>query len=157
MSTETAAPPQTDKQAVSADGWKDRSVHKGITLASGAVVDIKLPNLTKLAKADAIPNELLELVTEVVTNGGVDGVDTSLLGRLDALHRFLVAETVVNPNITEEDVDDLPPEDVATLVEFAFRQRDTDVIGHHLGGLETVAEWRRFRNLPSLEPGLLDA
>lgn len=156
MSTETAAAP-TPKQATTAEEWKEAAVHKGITLASGRVVDIKLPNLTALAKADAIPGELLELVTEVVTNGGVDGVDTTLLGRLDALHRFLVAETVVNPDISEADVDALPPEDVATLVEFAFRQRDTDVIGHHLGGLETVAEWRRFRNLPSLGPDLLDA
>lgn len=137
--------------------WKNVKVHKDIRLPSGALVDIQLPNLTDLAKSGTIPSELLTLVTEAVTGGGLDDVDTSLLSKLDDLHRFIVARTVVSPEITEEDVNDLPPEDIATLVEFAFRQRDRDVVGHHLGGLETLAEWRRFRNIPGGEPAVLDA
>lgn len=150
----TAAP--SNPNASTTEGWKQAAVHQGVYMPSGAVVDIKLPNLTALAKSGSIPNELLELVTQTVAQGGIDEDDAGLLSRLDDLHNYLVAETVVNPDITVDDVPSLPPEDVATLVEFAFRQRDSDITGRQLGGLEKVESFRRFRGLPSLDSPLLD-
>jgi hypothetical protein len=53
---------------------------------------------------------------------------------------------VVKPELSEDDVDEIPAEDFGMLVEFALRQRDTDVLGHHLAGLETTEAFRKFRD-----------
>lgn len=138
--------------ATSKTNWKKAKVHKDITLPSGEQVDIQIPNLPALVKAGALPNELLEVATKAAATGQVPD---DLLEKLDDYHRFLVARTVVAPAITEEEVNDLPTEDIEMLVSFATRQRDTDAIGHHLAGLETVAEFRRFRGLDDGLEGVL--
>jgi hypothetical protein len=58
---------------------------------------------------------------------------------------------VKEPVITEEDVHDLPFEDVELLVEIATRQRDLDAVGNHVGGLHTNKQWRQFRGLTHLD------
>ena len=52
---------------------------------------------------------------------------------------------MLNPTVSEEQVQKLPPADKELLTAFASRQRDIDAIGNHLGGLEVLAEWRTFR------------
>jgi hypothetical protein len=59
---------------------------------------------------------------------------------------FLLPKMVLEPTITPEDVKDIPTEDKEMLVAFANRARDLDAVGHHLAGLERLADWRRFRN-----------
>lgn len=158
--TETAAP----QQASSKSDWKKRALHKGVTLPSGATVDIKLPDLTQLAQSGTLPAQLMDLVTKIITGKsaseaeGAEAPDaTEILTRIAELHSFLVAKTVVHPSITEDEVDDLPPEDVAVLVEFALRERDMDVLGRHLAGLEKIDDFRRFRQLPGVDEDLQDA
>lgn len=134
--------------------WKKARVHEDITLPSGAKVDIVLPNLPALAKSGALPNELVEVATKAASTGEVP---PDLLEQLDAYHKFLVVHTVHKPEITTEDVPELPAEDVDMLIQFATRQIDTDAIGHHLAGLETVKSFREFRGLDSSFPNLLGA
>jgi hypothetical protein len=52
---------------------------------------------------------------------------------------------VAEPDITPEDVPDLPVLDRDMILEFALRQRDTDAVGHQLYGLEKLDSWVRFR------------
>lgn len=125
--------------------WKKAKTHT-ITLPSGTSVDIQLPNLPLLMKAGQIPNPLVELVTKVQTDPNLT-VTPEMMKEQYNFTRFIVAVTVVEPKITEDDVDELPSEDIEMIVDFAMRNRDVDILGHHLAGLETHADFRRFRGL----------
>lgn len=117
-----------------------------VTLPSGTVVEIELPNLSLLLKAGQIPNSLIETVTRVQNTGDFTVTPEMLKEQYD-FTAFVVSKTVVNPTITVEDVDSLPSEDIEMLMDFAMRNRDVDILGHHIGGLETQADFRRFRSL----------
>jgi hypothetical protein len=144
------------------EGWKQAAVHT-ITLPSGYSVNIKLPDLAALIKGGQIPNPLLEIAQKIgagepvtAPEGNSDGegaekarASTELIGQIGEFHAFLVEQTVIAPTVTKEEVaaGEIPAEDVAVIVQFALRERDFDAIGHHLGGLETVPEFRKFRGL----------
>lgn len=152
--------------ANSKEQWKSKAVHP-ITLPSGAEVDIRLPDLAQMIKGGQIPNELLDVAEKVGSGVPIgdalaaekpdgeektekDGVSKGLIGMITEFHAFLVAATVVSPEITQEEVltpGTVPAEDIAVIVQFALRERDFDAVGHHLGGLETVPEFRQFRGL----------
>lgn len=151
-----AAEATTEKAtgAVSKGAWKKAGTHT-VTLPSGAVVDIRIPNLTAMAKSGQLPNSLLELVANKESESKLTAKEE--LEKLDEFHRFLVPLTVVEPSITEEDFDDIPPQDVGMLVQFATRQIDIDAVGHQLGGLETIKEFRRFRGLDDSLTDILGA
>lgn len=152
--------------ANSKEQWKGKAIHP-ITLPSGAEVDIRLPDLAQMIKSGQIPNELLDIAQKVGAGVPIgealseekpkegdeeqkDGVSKELIGQITDFHAFLVAKTVVSPEVTQEEVltpGTVPAEDIAVIVQFALRERDFDAVGHHLGGLETVPEFRTFRGL----------
>lgn len=137
--------PMTDapiKAAGKAADWKKNAQHT-ITLPSGTAVEITVPSLPQLARAGEIPNDLLAVATAAVKE---EEITAEHLGKLADFHKWLIPKMVVKPTITPEDVAELPYEDIEMLVEIAGRQRDTDAVGHQLGGLETTAEWRDFRD-----------
>lgn len=127
----------------SVTSWKSRKRHT-VTLASGTVVDIEIPNLPLLIKIGKIPNHLIESAVKLQESRHVTAEDVA--EHYD-LMRKLVAVTVKAPELTEEQVDDLPFEDVEMLAQFAFRERDMDAVGHHLGDLEKVESFRDIRGL----------
>jgi hypothetical protein len=129
---------------VSKTAWKARRKHD-VTLPSGAQVSIVIPNQAAMLKAGSIPNELLSIVLK--QQDGDDKLTVEDIKAAAQFDRFLVTKTVVDPEVTEDDLDDLPAEDLTMLVEFATRRRDTDVLGHHLAGLETTEEFKTFREL----------
>jgi hypothetical protein len=138
--------------------WKGAKAHS-VTLPSGTVVKFQIPNLAVMAKSGQLPNSLLA----VAVPGSVKEDDVTSpeeaqerIARLADFQKWLIAKAVVEPEISEEDVADLPTEDVDCLVELATRGRDQDAIGHHIGDLEKSAEWRRFRGVPDLDEDLLD-
>lgn len=135
---------QLERKAVSKSGWTKTKLHKGIMLPSGAVVDIQIPNITEMAKSGELPNKLLEVATKVAMQ---QEIPEDYLSQLYDFQAFLVTKVVVNPAVTEEDVPNLPAEDVVHLVQYATRERDMDVLGHHIAGLEKIDEYRRFHNL----------
>lgn len=141
--------------------WKQAKTHE-VTLPSGAEVKIELPDLALMIKGGQVPNDLLDVATKVGAGGGNAADETpekkrELLGQVSEFNAFLVEQTVVEPSVTKDEVlaGDLPAEDVDLIVQFALRKTDFDAIGKHLGGLETVESFRRFRGLDLSIEGLL--
>lgn len=154
-STETAAPSDaTGARATSAEDWKARRAHRGITLPSGAVVDIELPNVQKLIKSGVLPNALLEAA---IQHTNATKITSDMVSETWDYTTWIIPRMVLHPEITEEDVGDLPAEDVEMLASFAARTADMDAVGHHLAGLETLRTFRDARGLTTLAEALGDA
>lgn len=136
----------TTKQKNTAATWKSKRAHT-ITLPSGFEVGIEIPNLPLLVKTGQLPNDLVQDALGTIQSGSLT---PEVVAKQAEFYEKLVAQTVKEPEITEEDVKDLPFEDVELIVEIATRQRDLDALGRHIGGLHTSAEWRRFRGLAPL-------
>ena len=125
------------------DSWKSAKTHT-ITLPSGTKVGIVIPNLPLLMKTGRIPNHLVEAAVELQGKRQITAQD------LEDQYEFVktvVVLTVQEPFISEDDVDELPFEDLEMIVQFAMRERDTDAVYHHIGGLELVDSFRDVRGL----------
>lgn len=142
-------------KAVSKAAWKKSGIHT-VTLPSGAVVDIRIPNLAQMAKAGELDNDLLASAVPDVASTSATASEKQLtpeekranLVKLADFHAWLVSITVVEPKLSPDEVGDaVPTPDIEVLVEFASRRRDIDAVGHHIGGLEVSAEFREFRGL----------
>lgn len=131
-------------QKLTKTAWKARKRHT-VILPSGVEVQIELPNLPLLIKTGRIPNELIQQA--VKTAAAPDEVTREQIEEQYDFYRTLVVLTVKDPELTPEDVDELPFEDVEMIVEFATRARDMDAAYRHLGGLEKVDSFRDFRGL----------
>lgn len=123
--------------------WKKAKRHD-ITLPSGIEVGIEIPNLPQMVKTGQIPNDLLDAALGAIQR---QEVTPDLIKEQADFYHKLVVIMVKDPDITEEDVVDLPYEDVELLVEIGTRQRDLDALGRHIAGLHKSAEWRRFRGI----------
>ena len=138
-------------KAVSKAQWKKAAIHT-VTLESGMVVKIKLPNLPKLIEAGAIPQSLIDVAIDVATNRRTERPGPDVIQQQREFTDLVVLETVVEPAITKEDLDEIPYEDKEMLVEFATRQRIFDAKGHHLAGMQKDADFRRFHRLGEFDP-----
>lgn len=129
--------------------WKKAAVHEGVTLPSGTIVSIKLPNLSLMVKTGQIPNTLVDAAVEMqnVAARGEEEISREMIEQQWDYTAYLVSRTVVEPAITEEEVAEIPAEDVEMLVEFALRQRDIDAVYRHIGGLDKLASFRKFRGV----------
>lgn len=135
--------------------WKKAAVHEGITLPSGTVVSIKLPNLSLMLKTGNIPNSLVEAAVDAQNAvAGKEEISREMIESQWDYYAFLISKTVVEPAITEEEVAEIPAEDVEMLVEFATRQRDIDAVFRHIAGLDQMDSFRRFRSLGISDEGL---
>lgn len=123
--------------------WKSAKRHT-VTLHSGAVVEFEVPNLPLLIKTGRIPQPLIEHALSLQTKTKVSKED---IEDQYEFYRVLVPLVVKVPELTPEDVDLIPFEDVEMIVEFATRQRDIDAVGHHIGGLEKIESFRELRGL----------
>lgn len=130
--------------ATTATKWKKAAEHE-ITVPSGEVVKIKIPDLPALIKTGQIPNNLIDAAIGVISGG--KKVDREFVVEQGEFVDKLVALTVVEPSITEEDAKHIPVEDKELISELATRQRDLDAVGHHIGGLHTNKDFRTFRGL----------
>ena len=127
--------------------WKKAAVHEGITLPSGTVVSIKLPNRPLMIKTGQLPNTLVEdaLAAQSATSNAT--VTREMIEQQWEYYSFLVSRTVVEPAITQEEVAEIPAEDIEMIVEFATRQRDIDAVYSHIAGLDKLDSFRKFRSL----------
>ena len=128
--------------------WKKAGVHE-VTLASGTVVKIKIPNLPELVSAGEFPNHLVEVAISVAT--GESKVTAEEIKAQAEFYRELIARSLVEPKAEPEDVKELPFEDIELIAQIATRQRDVDALGEHLAGLDKNEQWRRFRNIDYLD------
>lgn len=147
------APHTTKTKAASKDTWKQANVHTGVTLPSGTVVDIKIPSLPQLIKAGQVPNHLIDIAVE---QGSSDKIDREVLEQTWEFTCFIIPKMLVNPEISEDDVADLPALDLEMLIGFASRVTDLDAVGHQLGGLETQDSFRNVRGLDLTTEDLLN-
>lgn len=155
MTQSNAAPKPTSKA-----GWKKAGVHT-VTLPSGVVVNIRIPNLAQMAQSGELDNDLLQYaVPSLPTNPDDEPTPEQKqenLTKLANFHQWLVSKTLVDPKLSPEEVKDtVPTPDLEVLVELASRRRDMDVKGHHIGGLEVSADFRKFRGIESGDEDFLD-
>lgn len=143
------APAAAPSRGATLDQWKSAKRHY-ITLQSGTVVGVEFPDLPNLIRLGQIPNALINVAIGVANGKKVTAED---IVEQATFYNQLVAMTVKEPAISEEDVAGglIPTEDKELIVELAVRQRDFDAVGHHIGGLETNAEFRNFRGLLPLD------
>lgn len=149
----TESSPTTKTKAASKNTWKQANVHTGVTLPSGTIVDITIPSLPKLIKAGQVPNHLIDIAIE---QGSADQINREVLEQTWEFTCFIIPQMLINPEITSEDVGDLPALDLEMLIGFASRVTDIDAIGHQLGGLETQESFRASRGLDITAADLLD-
>lgn len=143
--------------------WQSAKVHT-VTLPSGTKVDITIPDLAAMAKAGELDNDLIQYAIPSAAEAAKEPEEPTTeekkanLARLADFHNWLVSITVVEPKLTPDEVPTVvPTPDKEVIVELASRRRDMDVVGHHIGGLEVSAEFRKFRELDSGESDLLGA
>jgi hypothetical protein len=143
-------------------GWKKAKVHT-VTLPSGVQVEIIIPNLAKMAKGGELPNDLIKHAAPEPLAPGAEPTPPNEAERLENLktlaefQSWLVSSMLVSPKLDPDEVlDVVPTPDLEVLVELASRRRDMDVVGHHIGGLEVSAEWRKFRGIDVGDADLLD-
>lgn len=151
----TEKPRQRRSKNVSTKGqWLNRSVHT-ITLYSGTVVKVRIPDLMLMLKNDTIPTKLRDIALERA-EGDVDlkaaeavkpNNDERVKGVKEGaeLLFWLVSDMVLEPKITPEEVESLPADDRMMLIEIANRERDTDALGASLG-VEPLSRWETFRH-----------
>jgi hypothetical protein len=151
MTDEAEKAPAKKAPSKGVKAWGAKAIHEGITLPSGQVVSVKVPNLPALMKADAVPNDLIDAA---ISFASASKLTADMLKDQWDFIRWVVPITVVDPEVTEDDVDTLPAEDVEMVAAFAARTTDVDAVGHHLGGLETSAAWRKFRGQLDLDEDL---
>lgn len=125
--------------------WKKAAIFTDVLCPSGVRVDIKIPDLPALIEAGTIPQHLLDAAIGAASPAAVDTPTKDLIAKEREFTDVLVAITVVNPSITEEDARDLPYPDKEMLVAMAMRKRDWDAEGEVLGGLLSSEKFRRFR------------
>lgn len=138
----------TAERKTSLTKWKAAAIHDDVTLPSGIKVSIKIPDLPALIEAGQIPNELVDLAVSVAQGGRNVPSGSELVGKQIEFTKKIVAETVIEPKITEEDVATLPVEDRELLVNLATRATDVDAAYNHIGGLHKQAQFRAVRGLP---------
>lgn len=129
--------------------WKKARTHE-VTLPSGVEVIIEVPNLAVLVKSGYLPNELVQAAIGTIQTGRL--TEEAIQEQPD-FYSKIVTTTVKDPILDADDVigaDPIPFEDIEMIVEFATRQRDMDAVGHHLGGLHKVKDWRTFRGFDHL-------
>ncbi len=133
-------------------------------LPSRSVVRFRIPEPGALLRAGRLPNELREaaiiftshpdgtdeLMRELVITAALrgPGQDTiaSVIAAGTAVTHHLIAEMLVEPSVTPEQVEEgiLPELDVRMLLEFAERLRNTDAEGNVLP-IVTMDQWATFR------------
>lgn len=150
--TDALAAPEA-KKADSKTALFKRRTHEGVTLPSGAVVTIQLPDVTDMIASNALPNHLVE----AALREDKPGQDLSNEERIKRTKEnqefvaFIVPHVLVEPKVTEEEVSKLDPRDRDLLAAFATRVTDIDAVGHQLGGLETQRSFRVARGLLGLD------
>lgn len=150
---------------VSKTAWTQLAVHR-VHLPSGAVVDIKIPDLSLLIAGGAVPEKLKHTALRELTQQIRDVHEPTALGEtagqslideehiigLAELTRWLVTQTLVDPKVTEAEIASgvVPNEDLVMLTQIASRERNTDARGVELG-IEPIDRWEVFRQYHGCE------
>ena len=136
--------------------WLKSGLHT-ITLHSGATIKIRYPNLALMMRTGLIPTHLRAIATKVA-KGEVTPTGQTMIGdgeptddaafdevvSVVQLMDEIIKHMVVEPELNQEDIDLMPPEDRDLLLAIANRERDVDAVGRRLG-VEPLDRWEKFR------------
>lgn len=164
---------QSSLKPTSKEAWakaNDAGPHLA-ALPTGKVVKFRIPDAGALLRTGGLPEELREValvcaahpdgpegyftdLALVATRRGDMGEISKAIERGLELRRVLVAEMLVEPEITAEEIEQglFHEFDIEMLVEFAERRRSVDAAGNALP-IITLDEWARFRNVPASPTG----
>jgi hypothetical protein len=139
----------TPKIATLADMQRTREVVA--EAPSGLVYRIRPLNLERYALTGAMPAQL-----RAIAMRGANGIDELLAGEAAELLEHgdevlaymdsLVLQVVVEPELTRENIDTLPPVDYKWLSRIALGEEDTDGQGRRLWGRAPLTLWGTFRD-----------
>jgi hypothetical protein len=133
-------------------GWKAKTAQGEVTLPSGTKVRIEIPDLSEMLRAGTVPNELIKFAADTQEAiKGIEELDMERIVEATDFMRWLISATVKDPELVPSDVPELPALDRDMILEFAMRQRDVDAVGHHIYGLEKLADWKRFRSRGAID------
>lgn len=101
--------------------WKAQSIHT-IPLPSGAVVSVRLPNVSKMVLGAEFPNALRDVALRELQ--GLDRGELSMeqLEAAVTFGNYVVVAMVLDPVLSVDDLDELPQEDVEALAALAKRE-----------------------------------
>jgi hypothetical protein len=164
--TEQKAPTADDrgpKPVTTKEALKKRAIHEGVTLPSGSVVTVKLPNLYQLIAEDKLPNDLVDSALKQLNAKPERDEEGNPVG--PAITRELIAETwdftkhivptmLPGIDLAEDELGEVDPRDVEWLIAAAARRTDLDAVGHQLGGLDTVKSFRELHGIFSIAEAL---
>ncbi len=118
---------------------------------SGNFYRIRPMNMERYALAGGLPATLRQLAMK-----GAEGVNEVLSGESDIINEHgdevrsyidsLVRQVIVEPDLTDADLDVLPPVDYRWAVNVAMGEEDRDGEGRKLWGREPLSVWATFRN-----------
>ena len=124
---------------------------------SGLVYTLRPLNMERYALAGGLPASLRELalkgaegVAEVL--GGTQEVIEERGGELADYLDGLVRQVVVEPDLRDFDLDELPPVDYRWLVAVALGEMVYDGEGHRLWGREPLTSFATFRDFHDCPP-----
>lgn len=128
-----------------AAAWK-KNAHHTVMCPSGTSIVMKIPDLPAMIETGTIPQHLLDAALGAASDP--DQKPTrELIKQQREFTDLLTMICVIEPKLTEADLTDIPYEDKEFIVSVATRQRDLDVLGDHIGGLNKSEKFRRFRSL----------
>lgn len=144
------------KKITSAEEWGGTDKKPGlgrhvITLPSSARVAIEIPDIAEMIAAGSLPNSLVDIAIEVA-KGNQANVTADAIKDQPEFYKYVIKQTVKEPEVTDALYAKLPTEDKEMLVEIATRNRDVDAVYDHIGGLHTNEKWRKFRGHADLDP-----
>lgn len=160
--------------AGSASAWKKRGAPHRITLPSGQRVLARVLGLATLARLEGLPEDLTDSVVLHVTNlerGGLPAVIGAELGKVETdpeaaarvqkyvadfgvLTRYLVAEALVEPELSVDELTQIPEDDLEMLMRIATGRQAFDAAGVRIG-VEPVDAWATFRHEHGCDGGEL--
>jgi hypothetical protein len=120
-------------------------------------VIVRIPNIMDLVRAGKVPADLLEVASREALDqplfqqgangesaGGFD-VDAAvaMIKSAGEFQQFLVSQMLIEPELTVDELVDVPPEDLDYLIQIADRRTDVDAKGVRLGVMP-LSEAERF-------------
>lgn len=143
---------EVERKPLSKAAWSKAAYHT-VLCPSGAVIEIKIPDLPALIEAGSVPQHLLDAALgSVGMEDQKPTVDDIVKQR--EFTDLLVSFTASNPKVSYEEAASVPFEDKEFIVAIATRQRDLDAEGEHIAGLTKSTKFRRFRKLGEFDETL---
>lgn len=130
--------------------WKKAAVHN-VLLPSGVRVDVRVIDLPRMVETGVFPQHLLDVALKEASGKEEASPTPELIQQQREFTDLLVMASVVEPKLEQADMDDIPYEDKAMLVDLATRQRDYDAEGAQIAGLDSSARFRKFRPFFNLD------